>query len=193
MSYRNSATIAESQILSPRRLWESERIELRAPALNFPHLQGGFPLLQGRIGGAGRREGRAVPQFRGRKEVPVQARGRCFDSRHLMQPAQKLSQINFLFPPSPEMCSKRCALYLILEVMDTCVPENTFAEITSQWKQFQVLQYCHFYIIFQWILLTLLQMTIQSGLSHSGKFGPFKWRQGVIDHLAHWLMAASEK
>ena len=75
MSYWNSATIAESQILSPWRLWESERIELRAPALNFPHLQGGFPLLQGRIGGAGRREGRAVPQFRGRKEVPVQARG----------------------------------------------------------------------------------------------------------------------
>ena len=31
-------------------------------------------ILQGRIVGAGRREG-ALPQFRGRKEVPVQARG----------------------------------------------------------------------------------------------------------------------
>ena len=121
MSYWNSATIAESQILSPWRLWESERIELRAPALNFPHLQGGFPLLQGRIGGAGRREGRAVPQFRGRKEVPVQARGRCFHSRHLMQPAQKLSQINF----HALLLQRRVRVVHCVSSWNTCVAENT--------------------------------------------------------------------
>ena len=114
MSYRNSATIAESQILSPRRLWESERIELRAPALNFPHLQGGFPLLQGRIGGAGRREGRAVPQFRGRKEVPVQARGEVLRFETFNATSTKTFSDQLSCPPSPETC-KSCALCVVLE------------------------------------------------------------------------------
>ena len=114
MSYRNSATIAESQILSPRRLWESERIELRAPALNFPHLQGGFPLLQGRIGGAGRREGRAVPQFRGRKEVPVQARGEVLPFETFNATSTKTFSDQLSCPPSPETC-KSCALCVVLE------------------------------------------------------------------------------
>ena len=54
--------------------------------------------------------------------------GRCFDSRHKMQPAQKLSQINF----HALLLQRRVRVVHCVSSWNTCVAENTFAEITSQ-------------------------------------------------------------
>ena len=111
MSYRNSATIAESQILSPWRLWESERIELRAPALNFPHLQGGFPLLDRWSGKEG---GEGCASIQGKEGGASPGEGEVLPFETFNATSTKTFSDQLSCPPSPETC-KSCALCVVLE------------------------------------------------------------------------------
>ena len=106
-------------------LWISPPASNGIPLLHSRNLQGA------RIVGAGRREGSlkgALPQFKGRKEVPAGEGGGRFDSTHIMQPAIKLSQSNSVLWDQlsiPFLLPRRVKgvqyVFVILEVMDTCV------------------------------------------------------------------------